>query len=186
MISFQLQILLRSQPLQPVTWEVRASNLNFNRTINSKWSLWVRTYKNPICPPYTFMGLSRVVKSGSSWSLEEGPTASSMFEYHCPMCVKAIISSPVWRCRIGRSTPKTAKSARLGFDPPAFIKPCLSGGNRRKKFLIPPLLKHGLIIIVIDNSVIKANEKRAVVPQILQSRISIMCPLKDAEVLNSS
>jgi tRNA(Arg) A34 adenosine deaminase TadA len=79
-----------------------------------------------------------------------------MFEYHCPMCVKAIISSPVRRCRIGRSTPKTARSARLGFDPPAFTKHHLSGGNRRKKFFIPLLLKHGLIIIDIDSSAIIA------------------------------
>ncbi len=156
MTSFPLQILLRSQPLQQVTWEVRTSSLNFKRTINSNWSLFVRTCKNHLCPPYTFMGLSRVVKSGSSRSLEEEPTASSMFEYHCPMCVKAIISSPVRRCRIGRSTPKTARSARLGFDPPAFTKHHLSGGNRRKKFFIPLLLKHGLIIIDIDSSAIIA------------------------------
>ncbi len=70
--------------------------------------------------PYTFMGLSRVVLRGLSWSLEDGPTASSIFEYHFPICVEAVISLPVWRCWIGQSTPKTARSARLGFDPPAF------------------------------------------------------------------
>lgn len=50
--------------------------------------------------------------------LEDSPTAVSIRVYHSPMCVLSTISLPALKCLIGRRTPKTARSAKLGLEPP--------------------------------------------------------------------
>jgi len=65
----------------------------------------------------TFIEWSIGLIRGSS-NLEVGPTASSIREYHPPILVEAIMSWPVCKFRMGLNTPKTARSARFGLEPP--------------------------------------------------------------------
>lgn len=50
--------------------------------------------------------------------LEDSPTTLSIPVYQSPIRVCCTISLPDLRCRMGLRTPKTARSAKLGFDPP--------------------------------------------------------------------
>ena len=55
-------------------------------------------------------------------TLHDSPTIFSIREYHSPMRVCSTMSLPDCRFRIGLRTPNTARSARLGFEPPITIR----------------------------------------------------------------
>jgi len=50
--------------------------------------------------------------------LEGSPTALSILAYHSPIRVCSTISLPDLKYRMGFRTPKTARSAKLGLEPP--------------------------------------------------------------------
>lgn len=62
------------------------------------------------------------------------PTAFSIREYHSPIRVCSTISLPDFKYRMGLRTPKTSRSARLGFKPPVkkkYNRP-VNGSHQRK------------------------------------------------------
>ena len=60
----------------------------------------------------------KIIVSFYSWILDGSPTASSIRWYHSPIWVFSTISFPALKYRIGLRTPKTARSAKLGLEPP--------------------------------------------------------------------
>ena len=105
---------------------------NFNRIEVTTWQVILL----PICGNVSLLALlflNSILLKNSGWpgfllqqtkvfsySLipADSPTAFSIREYHSPMCVCSTISLPDFRYRIGLRTPKTARSAKLGFQPP--------------------------------------------------------------------